>query len=81
MGRCEKLEARTRRSASGLKFREIQYLVECNDFHLDRIRGSHFIYVHPGGERLNLQATHAGGAKSYQVRQALKAIDRIRESQ
>jgi predicted RNA binding protein YcfA (HicA-like mRNA interferase family) len=79
MGRCEKLEALARRSPVSLKFRELRYLVECNGFHLDRIKGSHHVYVHFIGERANLQATPDGGAKSYQVRQVLESLDRIRE--
>ena len=35
----------------------------------------------PGDPRVNIQKSRGGEAKSYQVRQVLKAIDKLREEQ
>ena len=51
-------------------------LVEAFGFRLDRISGSHHIYVHPAVDELvNLQEVK-GEAKPYQVRQFLQLIER-----
>jgi hypothetical protein len=44
--------------------------------------GSHVVYRTPwvGDPRVNLQSDH-GKAKAYQIRQVLKAIDRLEEGQ
>ncbi len=45
-------------------------------FELDRVRGSHHIFRHPGiGQRLNLQAS-GGQAKPYRLRQFLDLVER-----
>jgi hypothetical protein len=52
-----------------IKFRDIQKLLLELGFYLDRIRGSHHIYIHPKATRpLNIQPV-GNEAKPYQVRQ------------
>ena len=69
-----------RRLAQGelanVRFADAQRLAEALGFQLDRVRGSHHIYRHPGtGERINLQA-RGGQAKPYQLRQLLDLVER-----
>ena len=59
-----------------VRFSELVAVVEAFGFHLDRISGSHHIFIHPKiTELVNIQDVH-GQAKPYQVRQVLKLIER-----
>lgn len=50
-------------------------LVEAFGFRLSRVRGSHFIFVHPQiSELVNLQERD-GKAKPYQVRKFLQLVE------
>ena len=64
---------------SGLKnirFSEATACTEAFGFRLDRINGSHHIYIHPDvPELINLQNVK-GKAKPYQVKQLLQPIER-----
>lgn len=47
-------------------------------FILDRIKGSHHIYLNPRlPQRVSIQPTTNGQAKPYQVRQILKLIEQF----
>jgi predicted RNA binding protein YcfA (HicA-like mRNA interferase family) len=60
---------------AGLRFEEAKKLAQAFGFRLDRINGSHHIFVRPGVPRLvNLQNC-GGKAKVYQVRQLLKLAE------
>ncbi len=62
------------RKPGSLKFREICALAEGVGFRLDRIRGSHHVFVHYSPKTLlNLQKVK-GRAKPYQVKQLLALI-------
>ncbi len=62
------------RKPGSLKFREVCALAEGVSFRLDRIRGSHHIFIHDSPKMLlNLQVAK-GQAKPYQVRQLLALI-------
>jgi predicted RNA binding protein YcfA (HicA-like mRNA interferase family) len=51
-------------------------LVEAFGFRLERVRGSHHIFIHPEvKEIVNLQNVK-GQVKPYQVRQVLKIVER-----
>jgi predicted RNA binding protein YcfA (HicA-like mRNA interferase family) len=68
-----------RRLASGavhnVRFAEVIDLVEGFGFKLDRIRGSHHLFVHTDvPEVLNLQPEGAQ-AKAYQIRQFLRLVE------
>jgi len=57
-------------------FPDFQLLVEACGFELDRVRGSHHIFVHPRiAERLNVQPIR-GEAKPYQIRQFLALVEK-----
>ena len=74
----EDIVTRMRRNPKGVRFRD---LCTVCDFYFRAARqkgGSHRIYKTPwqGDPRVNIQ-DHEGMAKAYQVRQVLKAIDRL----
>ncbi len=63
-------------SPCNVRFTELQHLVETFGFELDRIRGSHHIYVHKlVKELINLQNVK-GNAKPYQVKQFLSIVEK-----
>ena len=78
MAGVEEIVAKRRRNPRGIRFRD---LCKVCDFYFGEARqtgSSHRVYKTPwqGDPRLNIQ--NAGGmAKAYQVRQVLKAIDRL----
>lgn len=56
-------------------FADLSRLAEALGFRLERIRGSHHIYIHHlQPVRLNLQDRH-GEAKPYQIRQLLAVVE------
>ena len=78
MAKVEEIVANMRRNPKGIRFRD---LCKVCDFYFGEARqtaSSHRIYrtPWPGDPRVNIQ--NAGGmAKAYQVRQVLRAIDRL----
>ena len=78
MARVEKIVAEMRRTPKGVRYQD---LCKVCDFYFGDARqkgGSHRIYKTPwrGDPRVNIQ-NHQGMAKAYQVRQVLRAIERI----
>lgn len=62
--------------SKNISFSDATTCAEAFGFRLDRINGSHHIYVHPDiPELANLQNVK-GKAKSYQVKQLLQLIER-----
>lgn len=59
---------------SNVAFADLTRLAEACGFVLDRVAGSHHIYVHDRSPNLNLQDV-GGEAKPYQVRQFLRLVD------
>jgi hypothetical protein len=78
MSRCDKLLKKAINSADNISFSEICQLAECFGFEFQRQKGSHVIYENPKLEieqnRLMNFQNFKGNAKSYQVKQLLKAI-------
>jgi predicted RNA binding protein YcfA (HicA-like mRNA interferase family) len=61
---------------NNIRFSEVKGLAEAFGFSLSRIAGSHHIFTHPElKEIVNLQNVK-GQAKSYQVTQFLKLVER-----
>jgi predicted RNA binding protein YcfA (HicA-like mRNA interferase family) len=61
--------------SKNISFNELIALVESFGFYLSRVRGSHFIFVHPQiPELINLQEKN-GKAKPYQVREFLQLVE------
>jgi predicted RNA binding protein YcfA (HicA-like mRNA interferase family) len=62
--------------SKNIQFSEVTACAEAFGFRLDRINGSHHIYIHPEvPELINLQNVK-GQAKPYQVKQLLQTIER-----
>jgi hypothetical protein len=85
MNKCDKLLEKAENSSNNLSFTEICQLAECYGFIFQRQSASHVIYEHPNlrieeNRLMNFQ-NFKGKAKSYQVRQLLKAISFLRNEQ
>ena len=71
----EKLLQKILAGSRNVRFRDMCTLAEAFGFELDRVRGSHHIFVHPDiDELVNLQEIR-GEAKPYQIRQFLKIVE------
>jgi len=72
----QKLLQKALASPANLRFEEVCALARAFGFHQSRVKGSHYIYVHPGvRELVNLQDVR-GKAKPYQVRELLELVER-----
>jgi predicted RNA binding protein YcfA (HicA-like mRNA interferase family) len=61
---------------ANVRFADLRRLLEALGFRLDRVTGSHHLYVHDGfGLTLNLQEDRRQ-AKPYQLRQLKRMLDR-----
>jgi len=61
--------------SKNVRFEAFCRVVKAFGYRLDRVRGSHQIFVHPGSTRpLNLQNV-GGEAKPYQIRQFLRDVE------
>lgn len=61
---------------TNIRFAEMHRLAEAFGFRLERVSGSHHIYVHPNVQELvNLQEVN-GKAKPYQIRQFLSIVEK-----
>ena len=61
--------------SKNMRFSEACAIAEAFGFKLDRVNGSHHIFIHPDvPEPVNLQDIK-GKAKPYQIRQLLKIIE------
>jgi predicted RNA binding protein YcfA (HicA-like mRNA interferase family) len=61
-------------SRATLAFRDFERLLEAFGFRLDRTRGSHRQYVHPGAPFVLTVQPDGKDAKRYQVRQFLDMV-------
>ena len=62
--------------SKNIRFTDMVSLVEAFGFYLSRTSGSHHIFTHPDiPELVNLQEVD-GKAKSYQIRQFLRLVER-----
>ena len=62
--------------SKNIRFIEAKAIAEAFGFRLDRISGSHHIFLHPDlPELVNLQKVK-GKAKPYQIKQLLKIIEK-----
>ncbi|HOP46918.1 MAG TPA: type II toxin-antitoxin system HicA family toxin [Desulfobacteraceae bacterium] len=76
MTKADKLNQKIRRNPNNIKFQEFVTWLENNGFSLDRVNGSHHIFIHPIIETpINIQKKNDSTAKTYQVKQAIKIID------
>jgi len=77
MTRLEKLLIRFR-AGSELSFAELQTILRVYGFQLDRVSGSHHIYVHPSARRPISVQPDGKSAKRYQIKQLRTMIDEFR---
>jgi len=76
MTKADKKNQKIRRNQNNIKFQDFVTWIEDNGFVLDRVSGSHHIFVHPTIENpINTQKKKDGTAKAYQIKQAIKIID------
>ncbi len=76
MTKADKKNQKIRRNPNNVKFQDVISWLEDNGFSLDRVSGSHHVFVHPVIETpINIQKKKDGTAKTYQVKQALRIID------
>jgi predicted RNA binding protein YcfA (HicA-like mRNA interferase family) len=72
----QKLLRKVMTGSANVRFGDVVACAEAFGFRLDRVSGSHHIFVHPEvREILNLQNAK-GKAKPYQIRQLLDLIER-----
>jgi predicted RNA binding protein YcfA (HicA-like mRNA interferase family) len=79
MSRRDKRDSRIRNNPSDVDFREIVPWLTDHGFTLDRVEGSHHVFSHPKGKLLNFQPDRNGKAKTYQVKQAIRILDELKE--
>jgi predicted RNA binding protein YcfA (HicA-like mRNA interferase family) len=76
MTKAEKKDQKIRRNPKNVKFQDLVSWLEDYGFSLDRVSGSHHVFVHPDIDTpINIQKKKDGTAKAYQVKQAIKIID------
>jgi len=76
MAKDEKRDRKIRRNPSGVRFSDFVAWMKDNGFDLDRISGSHYVFIHPEIDTpVNAQKRKDGSAKTYQVKQAIKIVD------
>lgn len=76
MTKSHKKNQKIRKNPGNVKFQDFISWLKDNGFSLDRVSGSHHIFVHPTIETpINAQKKKDGTAKAYQIKQAIKIID------
>jgi predicted RNA binding protein YcfA (HicA-like mRNA interferase family) len=76
LSKTEKRNQKIRENPNNIKYSDFVNWLESNGFILDRVSGSHHIFVHSHIETpINVQKKKDGTAKGYQVKQAIKVID------
>ncbi len=76
MTKVDKKNQKIRRNQNNIKFQDFVIWLGDNAFSLDRINGSHHIFIHPVIETpINAQKKKDGTAKAYQIKQAINIID------
>ena len=76
MTKAEKKNQKIRKNPKHVRFKDVMSWLEDNGFSLDRVSGSHHVFVHPEIETpVNIQKKKDGTAKTYQIKQIIKIID------
>ncbi len=72
----QKILQKVLNNPKNVKFLEVKSIIEAFGFKLSRLSGSHHIFTHSNlSEIVNLQNVN-GRAKSYQVKQFLRLVER-----
>lgn len=77
MTKREKLRERLRNNPNNVRFSDIRKLLEYEDFALDRITGSHHIFVK--GELILVIPVHSNKVKGVYVKRVLELIDQAND--
>ena len=76
LSKTEKRNQKIRENPNNIKYSDFVNWLESNGFILDRVSGSHHIFVHPTIETpINVQKKKDGTVKAYQIKQTIKIID------
>jgi len=76
MTKAHKKNQKIRQNQNNVKFHDVVSWLEENGFVLDRVSGSHHMFIHPVIETpVNAKKKKDGTAKAYQIKQAIKIID------
>ena len=75
MAKRDKLLKKAEANPSGLRFGELETLMQQWGWELDRQKGSHRVWKSPKGARLPVQEGKGGKAKGYQVKQFLTVLE------
>ncbi|HKL00428.1 MAG TPA: type II toxin-antitoxin system HicA family toxin [Desulfotignum sp.] len=76
MTKAHKKNQKIRQNQNNVKFHDVVSWLEENGFVLDRVCGSHHMFIHPVIETpVNAQKKKDGTAKAHQIKQAIKIID------
>jgi hypothetical protein len=80
MTKIDDLVNELRKNPSNVRFSDLSKVCD-HYFGNGRQKGSHCIYKTPwvGDPRINIQEGKNGKAKAYQVKQVLRAIDKLKE--
>ncbi len=78
MTKQEKREQRIRQNVNQVRFTTLDALLQSEGFDRTETGGSHVQYRHPKYHGVLTVATHGAFVPSYQVKQALTAIDAVR---
>lgn len=74
--KARKLLKKLLSGSKNIRFDEFITLITAFNFSLDRITGSHHIFVHPNiAQSISIQPDKNGQAKGYQIKQFLKLIE------
>lgn len=74
--KCEKIFEKAKENPAGLRFAELKALCFCFGMSLDRMKGSHYIFIREAPFFLfSIQKMKNGKAKPYQVKQLLAFVE------
>jgi predicted RNA binding protein YcfA (HicA-like mRNA interferase family) len=77
MTKREKLRERLKNNPNNVRFSDIRKLLEYEDFKLDRVTGSHHIFIK--GELILVIPVHNNKVKTVYVKRVLELIDQIND--
>ena len=77
MTKREKLRERLKNNPNNVRFSDIRKLLEYEDFELDRVTGSHHIFIK--GEVILVIPVHNNKVKTVYVKRVLELIDQAND--
>lgn len=80
MTKRDKRETKIRNNPTQVRFDDLDSVMQGEDFDCEEGDGSHKVYRHSLYKGIVTVSPHGGMVKSYQVKQALAALDAVRTS-